>query len=359
VSRRRQRLVAAGRIVLAIAVVVLVTWLVLVPQFGDVTAGLSRFASLAPALVVAAAVAEVLSLLSFSVLSRAILGRELPFHRLLTIDMADLAVNHTLPGGGATAAAVRYRLIRSEGVSPRRALGLATLETAVSNVFLATVFAVGAVLTVGRMRGSSAYLVAGIVTSAVIVMAVVAGWMLVRHPRLSRRVAGRIGRFVPFVRASRAESFVAELSRMLAEVIADRRRALAAGLAAAGTWLLDAAALGLILAAFGSAVDPGVLLAAYGVGCLLGQLPLTPGGLGIVEGSTAIALVGFGVDHATAVLAVVGWRVLEFWLPTPIGWLCYLFLRIRTGVSSSRRPVAIVAAASLSPAAAQPLRLDS
>jgi uncharacterized protein (TIRG00374 family) len=79
-----------------------------------------------------------------------------------------------------------------------------------------------------------------------------------------------------------------------------------------------------------------VLLAAYGAGTLLGQLPLTPGGLGLVEGTVTVLLVTLGVDHSAAVLAVIGWRVFEFWLPIPIGWTCYLVLRVRRGIADSR-----------------------
>ena len=321
------------RIGVAIVTVALVVWLVILPQFGDVRADLARLGTVPPVMVGLAAAAETLSLLTFSVLSRAVLGEErLPYRSLLAIDLADLAANHTLPGGGATAAAMRYHLVHAEGVSSRRALGMATVETAISNAALAMVFAVGALLVSGRVGPDFAFVVAGIATGVVIAIVVLSAWVLLRYPSACRRWAARIGKHIPLLRASRAEVFVAELSSVLRELRSDRRRAVTAAAASLANWILDALALWLVLAAFGQPIGIGVLLAAYGAGTLLGQLPLTPGGLGVVEGTVTVLLVALGVAHAPAVLAVIGWRVFEFWLPIPIGWACYLALRVRRGI---------------------------
>ncbi|MDP9027515.1 MAG: flippase-like domain-containing protein [Actinomycetota bacterium] len=324
------RLVRVVRLLLAAAVVGLVVWLVLVPEFGAARDDFGRLGRLPPTLVALAAVLEVASLLSYSVMTSTVLRTpRLPYRRLLAIDLADLAANHTLPGGGATAGAIRYRLFRGEGVAAPRALGAATIEIGVSNVALGLVFATGAIFTIGGSP-SGTFVVAGVVAVVLIALAGVAGWALVRHPDASRRVVGRVCRHIPLLGSERPERFVGELSAALTDLISDRRRAVLAVAAALANWILDAAALWVMLAAFGQVTAPAVVLTAYGIGTILAQLPLTPGGLGIVEGATTIALVGLGVGHGPALLAVLGWRVLEFWLPTPVGWLCYLYLRART-----------------------------
>jgi uncharacterized protein (TIRG00374 family) len=68
---------------------------------------------------------------------------------------------------------------------------------------------------------------------------------------------------------------------------------------AAGNWLFDAASLWVCLWAYGVGLHPGPLLAAYGAADLVGLLPVTPGGLGVVEG---------------------------VWLPIPVSGISYLSL---------------------------------
>jgi uncharacterized protein (TIRG00374 family) len=106
---------------------------------------------------------------------------------------------------------------------------------------------------------------------------------------------------------------------------------------AAGNWVFDAASLWLFLAAYGHRLNPVTLFVAYGIANLLGTLPISPGGLGIIEGVLVPSLVGFGAPRAIAVLAVVSWRLFEFWAPIPIGGLSYLSLRVQRW-REDRRP---------------------
>ena len=91
-------------------------------------------------------------------------------------------------------------------------------------------------------------------------------------------------------------------------------------------WLLDAASLWVFMAAFGYRVNPDALLVAYGLANVLAAIPITPGGLGIVEGVLTSTLVGFGSPRAIAILGVISYRLINFWLPIPIGGLIYLSL---------------------------------
>ena len=55
--------------------------------------------------------------------------------------------------------------------------------------------------------------------------------------------------------------------------------------------------------------------AAWALVRLLGSIPITPGGLGIVELGLTTALVGFGGDNAEVVTAVLDYRFLTI-VPT-------------------------------------------
>ncbi len=66
-------------------------------------------------------------------------------------------------------------------------------------------------------------------------------------------------------------------------------------------------------------------------GCVASAIPLTPGGLGVVEVTLVAVTVGFGAPRATAVLAVLGYRIVNYWLPLIPGAIAYLRLRLRRG----------------------------
>ena len=91
-------------------------------------------------------------------------------------------------------------------------------------------------------------------------------------------------------------------------------------------WLLDAASLEVFVGAFGHWVNPDGLLVAYGLAYVLAALPITPGGLGVVEATLTSLLVGFGTPRGVAALGVVTYRLINFWLPIPLGGVAYISL---------------------------------
>jgi hypothetical protein len=96
---------------------------------------------------------------------------------------------------------------------------------------------------------------------------------------------------------------------------------------AAANWLLDAACLWCFIAALGRYIDPILLFAAYGIGNVVAVIPLMPGGLGLVEVTTIGLLTASGLSPSVATLGVLGWRLVNFWLPIPVGAGCYISLR--------------------------------
>ena len=105
---------------------------------------------------------------------------------------------------------------------------------------------------------------------------------------------------------------------------------------ATANWLLDAAALWVFIRAFGGVVPLDGLIVAFGLANVLSSVPITPGGLGIVEGIYIPTLVGFGLSRSQATLGVISYRVAQYWLPILLGGLAYLSLRV--GPWSIERP---------------------
>ena len=91
--------------------------------------------------------------------------------------------------------------------------------------------------------------------------------------------------------------------------------------ATAGRWLLDFMTLLAALAAIGSYPRPSVVLLAFCAAKALGNIPVTPGGLGFVEAGMTAMLVLAGVDPGDAVLATFAYRLFSYWLPLPFGLL--------------------------------------
>jgi len=99
---------------------------------------------------------------------------------------------------------------------------------------------------------------------------------------------------------------------------------------AAANWLWDCLALALCFLAVGEGVPWQGLLLAYGAAQLAINIPITPGGLGVVEGSLTIALVAYGGQKEATVAAVVLYRLISFWGLLVVGWIAWAFLAYQT-----------------------------
>ena len=108
-------------------------------------------------------------------------------------------------------------------------------------------------------------------------------------------------------------------------------------------------------------MDPVELFAAYGIANVVGALPVTPGGLGIIEALCATLLVSFGVPRDVATLAVLGWRLVNFWLPIPLGAAAYVSLKVPrgSGVRALRRALSDMADDAKHPTGDHPTTPDS
>ncbi len=148
-----------------------------------------------------------------------------------------------------------------------------------------------------------------------------------RSVKVLRAAAARL----PLLDPDRVVAITRRLADRLRTLVADRALVGRAVGWAAANWLLDAASLWVFVGAFGHWVRLDDLLVAYGLANVLAVLPITPSGLGVVEFVLTSTLVGFGTPRDIALLGVISYRVLNFWLPIPIGGLAYLSLRAEYG----------------------------
>ncbi|GAA4542231.1 lysylphosphatidylglycerol synthase domain-containing protein [Pseudonocardia xishanensis] len=295
----------------------------LVPDVREAVVGVGGVGPLA---LLGAVALEAVSLVCAAMMSHALLpARSLSRWTILRIDLTGYGASHVLPGGTATAAALRLRLLEEHGVRAADGLYLATVEATAAPLVLAGILALA---LVGTLHDSlSAVEVSAAVVTVSIAATVVVLAVLARSGERVDRVVTRALR--PLRRLDGAR--VGAQARVIAEHLATlphRPRLLAALVAwSAGNWLLDAAALWLVVTAAGFRPGIGELLVAYGLTWLLAVIPLTPGGIGVVEGVLIPSLIALGCPAAVAVGGVLAWRVVNFWLPIPVAGLTWLSLR--------------------------------
>lgn len=315
-------------------VVILVLFAVLdylvLPQIAGTGQAVALLGRIRPWWVVIGIALEGLSLASYSLLTRSVLTDVRPSYSwLFRSDLTALGVSHLLPGGTATSTALRYRLLRAGGAPPRDVgVGMA-VQGIGSNLVLASIAWVALVASVPFVGLHSLYAVAAAIGGVLIAAAVAGAVLRSRQPPTVRQGdnLGWIIARLPARLRPRAERAARASAGQLRKVLADKQGLRASASWSAGNWLLDAASLWVFLLAYGARVNPVGLLVAYGIANLVAIVPISPGGLGIVEAVVIPSLVGFGTPTKTAVLAVITWRLFNFWAPIPVSGGCYISLR--------------------------------
>ena len=317
------------RSVILIAIILVIAWFVVVPQYSEASGELKSFRGVSPLLLVVAALFEICSLVSFSLLTAIILGRNRPdFFTIFRIDLTDLGISHVIPGGGTAAAAVRFRLLKEARVSSTRALTTASIEIIISNLMLGFVFLGGIFLSVTSLAYNNYYVLATVIVGVILMLAIVLFWLLVWQTQFVIDTVLSLARRFSDENKVKATNYITTMSNEFNGFRKTPKRLIIICVLGVLNWLLDAFALWLVLAALGYPLYIGNLLIAYGIASILSLLPLTPGGIGIMEGVLVPSLVGFGVPGSVALVGVVGWRVLEFWLPIPVSLVSYISLKI-------------------------------
>lgn len=271
--------------------------------------------------VVIAAVAEATSYVSFASMQRRLLsagGVGVPIAPMTGITMASNAIQNSLPAGLVLASAYNFRQYRRWKADDVLSAWVVIAMAALSMLTLSVLAAAG--LGAAASTGSALDLVSAIVGTTVFALLVVVVWskraFLIVHAarlvRLSQRLFHRP--------AGDPHQVVDDILDRMAAVTPSRRQWAWAVMFAFGNWMGDMACLTLAFLAVGAGVPWDGLLLAYTAAQLATTLPITPGGLGVVEGSLTVALVAFGGPQASTVAAVLLYRVLSYWVMMPVGW---------------------------------------
>ena len=278
-----------------------------------------------------ATVAELVSMGLFARQQRRLLrafGVTMARHRALALAYSRSAMAISLPAGSAVSAAYAFRQFRNGGASKTAAGSVMVLSGVLSFAALALLYLTGALASVLVRLGDAWQhhpVVAGwLVTSTVGLLALI-GYLAARtvphhHPHAPARLERRWPVLAEAVRDSAA--------------IAPRHWLLALA-AAMGNWLTDLICLGAACLAFDLPISPVELGAIYLTVQLVRQVPLTPGGVGLIEVSLLAGLMSAGAPEAAAAAAVLAYRLLSCWLILPVGLLGWLVLKPRVGPAAT------------------------
>ena len=326
--RRHARRRALSRTFKVLATLIVVYFLILnIPGLRN---AVDQLSDVKPGLLVLGLVLELLALFCYSLMTRAALGpvgHHMSALHLFRIQLSTRALSSLVPGGSAAGSALGYRLMVASGVpGPDAGFALATAGLA-SAVVLNFILWAGLIVSIPLRGVNPVYGTAAIAGIILMGIAVAIIFGLIEGQERSERILRSVARRL-HLNEDRAGEAVRHIGGRMQELAADRVLLRRLVLWASANWLIDATALWVFLRAFGGSVPPDGLIVAFGLANVLAAIPLTPGGLGIVEGTYVPVLVGFGLPRATAVVGVVSYRIAQYWLPILIGGVCYLSLRI-------------------------------
>jgi putative heme transporter len=321
-------------------VLALIVEYLVVPQLAGPRKVAHLITQVNPLLLLAGVALEAGALICYAQLTRTVLPahRNLSLFTVLRIQTTTLSISHCAPGGSATGTALGYRLLTRAGVAPSD-VGFALATQGIgSAVVLNLLLWIALIISIPIWGFSPVYLVAAVVGA--VLLATSGGLLVLFNHRGARLGAAleRVARPIPFVDGSALRTSFGRVAARLQQFEQQRGLLIRAGLWAGANWLLDAASLAVFVGAFGHWVNPDGLLVAFGLANVLAVLPITPGGLGVVEATLTSVLVGFGTPRGAATLGVIGYRLINFWLPIPLGGLSYLSLQVDKARPTRRRP---------------------
>jgi uncharacterized protein (TIRG00374 family) len=247
----------------------------------------------------------------------------LRFRQAFVVTQASTASTYIAPAGVAVGMALSFAMLRAWGFA-RSAVGLAVAVTGVWNQLAMLAFpTIGLALlalTGGKHAALDSIALAGLAIFITVVAAFAAG---LSTPRFARRIGDGAARLASWglglVRKGPVtwdgESFVRFRNRTN-RLLKDRWHVLTlATLAGQLTVFLVLLVSLRVLGVTGGEVSTVEAFAAWALVRLLGSIPITPGGLGVVELGLTTALVGFGGSQVEVVAAVLVYRVMTM-VPT-------------------------------------------
>ena len=318
-SDRKAKRVASLLLTLAF---IATTAYVVSTQYSELESAVSQIEGANIVVLGFAALSELGSVLSFGHFNYLILRGGSTISPLTSIETAtaNTTINNSIPGGTAFAAIYGFRQYRRYGATPLFASWAVITINVLSGASLAILAVAGVALSFKTSQGLDLILVVpGIVIALLLVSYLLANpRFLIAIARPTLKLSYRLLRY-----PKGGDNAIEEICDAFADHHPKLKDLLMATVIATFNWIFDALVLVLAYEAIGKPIPWSGLLLAYGAGQLAANLPVTPGGLGVVEGSLSIALVAYGGAQSSAVAAVLIYRLISYWMTMPLGFISY------------------------------------
>lgn len=105
-------------------------------------------------------------------------------------------------------------------------------------------------------------------------------------------------------------------------MIKDKKLGVYGILISCASWALEIIRVYLVFCAFGVNASIIIIAEVFIISCLLGIIPLLPGGLGTVDGTMVLLYSAAGITSSISAAVTVIERLISFWMVTALGVIC-------------------------------------
>lgn len=263
----------------------------------------------------------------------------LSVRRALLLSLSGSAVANVLPLGGAAGVGLNYAMTRRWGFSAA-SFGAYTATTNVFDVAAKLVLAAtaGVVLV---LDSSTTALHLGTPTACLLLLPPLL-LVSVLHPRSAARLGRGLDRVSRLAGDLVHRPVTTRLARQLPDLAGRtwtvvRRRWGRLTVGTAGYVALLALLFAGCLHTMGVDLTLPLLVAGLATDRVLTLLPITPGGVGVVEGGTALVLTALGAAPEPVVSGVLLYRAFTYFAEIPVGGLSAMVWTLRTRRSTPAR----------------------
>jgi uncharacterized protein (TIRG00374 family) len=306
---------------------------VVFPSLSRVVGAWPELSTLSPIWLAGAVVAEVAAFACNFGLQRLVL-RTSGWFAVVTAGLVGNVVTAVLPGGDAAGAGIQFRMLTAAGVDADQAAGGLTAAAllGVGGLFAMPLFALPAIA--GGTTVNPGLLHAALLGLVGFVVLVIGGIVILATDE-PLRIVGRALQWLwneSFGRHNKItgldQRLLSQRDQIRSTLGRDWHRAV---LLVGGRLGLDYLCLLCALRATGSVPNAPLVLLAFAAAQIIALVPITPGGLGIVEASLSGFLMLAGVNTWKAIVATLAYRLASYWLPLLAGAVAYPLYRRRYG----------------------------
>jgi uncharacterized protein (TIRG00374 family) len=258
------------------------------------------------------------------------------------VNLATTAVSNTLPAGGALGVAATFGMFSTYGFTNSQISGYVVVSGIWNNFVKLGMPVIALAFLALQGEASGALVTAAVVGVAVLVAAIVLFVLMLRSDQFARAIGRGLGKVAsvlrkPFKRppVTGWDGAASRFRGETGELVRDRWLRLTVTSIVSHLSLFFVLLLALRhVGVSQQEVSWAEALAAFAFIRLVSALPITPGGLGVVELGLSAALVQAGGAEAPVVAAVLLYRAITYVLPIPLGAAAYL--KWRRGADARR-----------------------